>query len=79
MPADNVAKLATFVEGHLKIAARKSPIEGDAHLLRWATHLNDEMARLGCADTPRHLVGLTAFDLANARDQLMAATRKAVA
>lgn len=69
----NLQKLNAFVDGHIAIAARKTPAEADAHLMGWAGWLDAQAAKLGCADTPAHLVGLTAFDIADARDRLAAA------
>lgn len=74
----NTAKIQSFVAGHIAIASGKSPLEAEAHLFGWAAWLNGQMALLDRAKTPAHLVGVTAFDLANARDELLAAaTRRA--
>lgn len=70
--AKNLAAIRNFVAGHLKIADGKPAAEARAHLLAWATRLQDDLARLECPQRPAHLVGLTAFDLAAARDALVA-------
>lgn len=68
--------LQNFVLGHLRIACGKPATEAEAHLTRWADYLNRQMPRLGCSTTPRELVGLTAGDIAWARETLMSAIRK---
>ena len=75
----NLEKLDAFVAGHLRIAAGKSPAAARDHLLAWATHLNHYLTLIGGNDVPDHLVGLTAFDIANARDRLIAGAGRKVA
>jgi hypothetical protein len=61
----------------VKVDARlKGPNAAREYIMAQATFLNDQMALLGGRNTPHQLRGLTAFDLANARDELVAAAPK---
>lgn len=77
-PHPNFGRLQLFVQGHLELAgalaATDGPRSAAARLDAWAGRLNSELCALG-ADAPAspHLHGLSAFDLAEARDRLSAA------
>jgi hypothetical protein len=73
--AQNRAGLERFVAGQIALAAVKTPEAAHAFLDAWAARLNADLERLGACDTPDRLVGLTAFDLAQARDRLSTAAR----
>jgi hypothetical protein len=72
-PADNVERLARMVRDHIALAAGKDQAQAEAHLIKWADWMDDQARLLKGKRTPLHLEGLNAFDLANARDQLLAA------
>lgn len=66
-------RLDRFVKGHISIAGQKpTPAEAEGHLTSWAEWVNDRISMLGGED-PYRLEGASAFDLANAREALMAA------
>jgi hypothetical protein len=68
--AENRAGLERFVAGQIALAAGKTPEAAHAFLDAWAASLNADLHRLGACDTPDRLAGLTAFELAEARDRL---------
>jgi len=68
-----LARLSAFIAGHAALAAAKPADAARAHLESWAARLNQWMLALGEDAVPAHLAGLDAFDLADARDALMAA------
>jgi hypothetical protein len=70
----NLAGLARFTARAKAEAAAMRPDAGRKHLMTAATKLNDWLAKLGCPDCPAHLEGVSAFDLSNARDELVAAS-----
>jgi hypothetical protein len=73
--ADNRAGLERFVAGQIALAAGKTPDAARGFLDAWAARLNADLGRLGGRDTPERLVGLTAFELADARERLSKAAR----
>lgn len=73
----NLGGLARFVDAAERMAAKMSPAAADACLMANAEQLNIWLGKLADADAPRHLRGLDAFDLANARDGLLAVSTEA--
>lgn len=70
----NLAGLSRFVRGHIELAQRKLEADAIAHLLAWGDYLNAQLSKLEAkGECPGHLVGLNAFDIANARDTLSTA------
>ena len=73
--AKNRAGLERFVAGQIALAATKTPDAARGFLDAWAARLNADLGRLGGCDIPDRLVGLTAFELADARERLSKAAR----
>lgn len=71
--AANLTKLKAFVAFHIGNAATKA--DPDAYLMGWADFLGVKLDDAG-SDKPG-MAGLTAFDIANARDELAGAAAKA--
>lgn len=67
----NRERMETAVEAWIQIAATRP--DGKSWARAKAEWLNDQMTYLVSEPTPRHLTGLNAFDLANARDRMMGA------
>lgn len=71
----NQTKLKAFVARHIANAAKRTPADADEYLMKWADWVNQQFDKLG-TDAPG-FKGLTAFDLAEARDALSAAAVRA--
>jgi hypothetical protein len=61
----NLAKLQTWVAFKRSVALTKP--DPDAFLMEAHDWLGSEMNKLAAAETPKHLAGLTAWDLAEAQ------------
>jgi hypothetical protein len=61
----NLARMRAWVEG-MRERALAEP-DPDAFLLGWHDWLGRRMSDLGADECPRHLAGLTAFDLGEAQ------------
>ena len=76
-PSSNLGRLRLFVEGHLQLAASLASIDGACAAARrldgWAGQVQSQLASLAGDRPPPHLDGLSAFDLAEARDRLSSA------
>jgi hypothetical protein len=79
VPNANQAKIVSFVDGHIRIAAAKPAAQAEQHLRQWAARVEAQQVHLYASTLPAHLVGVDALDLQIAHERLIAAIPQRVA
>lgn len=76
----NQARLKAFVASRIEASVSMSPEEADDFLMKWSDYVQgqfNQLERWACDDEdeecPEHLIGLDAWDLSSARDELASA------